>query len=126
MARPPRSKPAAQTAPAPDKLQKRFDRRVRLSWLALLTERALEALLWPFVVVCAFLVFSLLGGFDAFGPVGLLIGPLMMTGFLTLVSIYRERYRPFLFGERDSEIEMVAAEHGALTSENNLVEPGTS
>lgn len=70
--------------------------------------------------------FSLLGGFDAFGPVGLLIGPLMMTAFLTLVSIYRERYRPFLFGERESEAEMIAAEHGAQTPENNRVEPGTS
>jgi predicted PurR-regulated permease PerM len=40
--------------------------------------------------------FSLLGGFDAFGAVGLLIGPLMMTAFLTLVSIYREHYRPYL------------------------------
>jgi predicted PurR-regulated permease PerM len=39
---------------------------------------------------------SLLGGLDAFGPVGLLLGPLMMTAFLTLVSIYQEHYRPFL------------------------------
>jgi predicted PurR-regulated permease PerM len=45
----------------------------------------------------ALLVFlSLLGGLDAFGPVGLLMGPLMMTAFLTLVSIYQEHYRPFL------------------------------
>ena len=43
--------------------------------------------------------FSLLGGFDAFGPVGLLIGPLTMTAFLTLVEIYRDHYRPFLFPE---------------------------
>jgi predicted PurR-regulated permease PerM len=39
---------------------------------------------------------SLLGGLDAFGPVGLLMGPLMMTAFLTLVSIFREQYRPQL------------------------------
>lgn len=37
---------------------------------------------------------SLLGGLDAFGPVGLILGPLLMTVFLTLVSIYRESYRP--------------------------------
>ncbi len=39
---------------------------------------------------------SLLGGLEAFGPVGLLLGPLMMTAFLTLVSIYHEHYRPFI------------------------------
>jgi predicted PurR-regulated permease PerM len=40
--------------------------------------------------------FALLGGFDAFGPVGLIVGPMMMTVFLTLVEIFRDRYRPFL------------------------------
>lgn len=40
--------------------------------------------------------FALLGGFDAFGPVGLIVGPMMMTVFLTLVEIYRDRYQPFL------------------------------
>jgi len=40
--------------------------------------------------------FSLIGGFDAFGPVGLVVGPMMMTVFLTLVEIYRDRYQPFL------------------------------
>jgi predicted PurR-regulated permease PerM len=39
---------------------------------------------------------SLIGGAVVFGPVGLLLGPLMMTLFLTLAGIYRERYRPFL------------------------------
>jgi predicted PurR-regulated permease PerM len=39
---------------------------------------------------------SLLGGLDAFGPVGLLMGPLMMSAFITLVSIFREQYRPLL------------------------------
>ena len=39
---------------------------------------------------------SLIGGAIAFGPVGLLLGPLMMTLFLTLAGIYRERYRPFI------------------------------
>lgn len=39
---------------------------------------------------------SLIGGAVVFGPVGLLLGPLMMTLFLTLAGIYRERYRPFI------------------------------
>jgi predicted PurR-regulated permease PerM len=39
---------------------------------------------------------SLLGGFEAFGAVGIFLGPLMMTAFLTLVGIYQEHYRPFL------------------------------
>ena len=41
-------------------LAQRFERRVRLSRLALLGERVWEALLWPFLVVAAFLVVSLL------------------------------------------------------------------
>ena len=40
--------------------------------------------------------FALLGGFDAFGPAGLIVGPMMLTVFLTLVEIYRDRYQPFL------------------------------
>jgi predicted PurR-regulated permease PerM len=39
---------------------------------------------------------SLIGGAIVFGAVGLLLGPLMMTALLTLTSIYRERYRPFI------------------------------
>ena len=39
---------------------------------------------------------SLIGGVVAFGAVGLLLGPLMMTAFVTLIGIYRERYRPYL------------------------------
>lgn len=39
---------------------------------------------------------SLIGGLLAYGAVGILVGPLMMTAFLTLVSIYREHYRPWL------------------------------
>lgn len=37
---------------------------------------------------------SLLGGFEAFGPIGLLVGPLTMMVFLTLVDIFRRDYRP--------------------------------
>ena len=39
---------------------------------------------------------SLIGGLLVFGAVGILIGPLMMTAFLTLVSIYHDHYRPFI------------------------------
>jgi predicted PurR-regulated permease PerM len=52
--------------------------------------------------------FSLLGGFDAFGPVGLLLGPLMMALFLTLVEIYRDHYRPYLFSEPGPERGLAA------------------
>lgn len=45
---------------------------------------------------------SLIGGAVAFGAVGLLLGPLAMTAFLTLTGIYRERYRPAL-GASDPE-----------------------
>ena len=41
-------------------LASHFESRVRLSWLALFGERIWEALLWPFLVVASFLVFSLL------------------------------------------------------------------
>jgi predicted PurR-regulated permease PerM len=43
---------------------------------------------------------SLIGGAITFGAVGLLLGPLMMTAFLTIVEIYRERYRPYLSPRR--------------------------
>lgn len=56
--------------------------------------------------------FSLLGGFDAFGPVGLLIGPLMMVMFLTLVEIYRDHYRPYLFSEAIAGIAADATTQG--------------
>ena len=39
---------------------------------------------------------SLIGGLAAYGAVGILVGPLVMTAFLTLVSIYREHYSPWL------------------------------
>jgi len=38
---------------------------------------------------------SLIGGLVTYGAVGILVGPLMMTAFLTLVSIYREHYSPW-------------------------------
>ena len=41
-------------------LQRRFERKVRLSWLALQADRIWEALPWPFLVAALFLVVSLL------------------------------------------------------------------
>ena len=55
-----RSKETSPQRAEDNTLASRFERRVRLSWLALLGERIWEALLWPFLVVAAFLVFSLL------------------------------------------------------------------
>lgn len=40
---------------------------------------------------------SLLGGLDAFGPIGLLLGPLILTALVTLLSIYRECYLPWVY-----------------------------
>ncbi len=37
---------------------------------------------------------ALLGGFQAFGPMGLLVGPLTMMVFLALAEIFRHDYRP--------------------------------
>jgi uncharacterized protein (TIGR02302 family) len=53
-------KPADPETTENKALGRRFERRVTLSRLALLAERVWEALLWPFLVVCAFLVVSLL------------------------------------------------------------------
>ncbi|MET0667063.1 MAG: DUF4175 family protein, partial [Methyloceanibacter sp.] len=55
-----RSKPAPKDPTEDNALAKRFERKVRLSWFALLAERAWEALLWPFIVAATFLVVSLL------------------------------------------------------------------
>ncbi len=48
---------------------------------------------------------SLIGGAAAFGAVGLLLGPLTMTAFITLAGIYRERYRPVERAETATEPE---------------------
>jgi uncharacterized protein (TIGR02302 family) len=55
-----RSKETPPETAEDEALAKRFEARVRLSWLALLGECIWEALLWPFLVVAAFLVVSLL------------------------------------------------------------------
>lgn len=60
---------------------------------------------------------SLIGGVDAFGAVGLLLGPLVMTAFLTLVSIFQERYRPFVRTVSAAQAA-AAASPGATAAEN--------
>ena len=55
-----RAKKTPPKGPEDNALAKRFETRARLSWLALFGERVWEALLWPFLVVAAFLVVSLL------------------------------------------------------------------
>jgi predicted PurR-regulated permease PerM len=53
---------------------------------------------------------SLIGGAVAFGAVGLLLGPLTMTAFITLAGIYRERYR---------QVTMVAVEGDGSEAEES-------
>ena len=82
------NKDAAETR----ELTLRFERRVRLSWLALLAERIWEGLLWPFVVVCAFLVFTLFGGWSVIPPLAhrLLLGAFglaLLASFIPLVRL---------------------------------------
>jgi uncharacterized protein (TIGR02302 family) len=73
-------------------LAARFERKVRLSRLALLGERVWEALLWPFVVACAFLLVSLLDFWSLLPPLAhrlLLIafGVALVVSFLPLFRI---------------------------------------
>ena len=73
-------------------LAQRFDRRVRLSWLALLGERVWEALLWPFLVVLTFLVVSLLELWSLLPPLAHRIllcgfGLALIVSFLPLLRI---------------------------------------
>ncbi|MGD8439596.1 MAG: AI-2E family transporter [Holophagae bacterium] len=53
---------------------------------------------------------ALIGGLAAYGAMGILIGPLIMTAFLTLVSIFRDRYRPWLGIEGSGPAPAPAAE----------------
>lgn len=129
MARPSRSKDAATTAPAPDTLKRRFERRVGLSWLSLLVERAFEALLWPFVVVCAFLVFSLLGGWSLLPALAhqILLGLFLVAFVVALVPLWRidvpTRAEALRRLERDSGIQ-----HRPASSYEDTLEaaPGTA
>src|SRR3990170_1400111 len=84
-----------ETSPetAEDKtLAKRFEGRVRLSWVALLGERVWEALLWPFLVTLAFLVVSLLELWSFLPPLAhrLLLGGFglaLVVSFLPLLRL---------------------------------------
>ena len=92
MARPSSSSTSAKDAAEAKALKNRFERRVFLSWLALFVERAWETLLWPFVVVSAFLVFTLLGGWSLTPPLAhrVLLGAFglaLLVSFLPLVRI---------------------------------------
>jgi uncharacterized protein (TIGR02302 family) len=91
MARPSRSRPTPKEAAEASALEKRFETRVRLSWLALLAEHAWEALLWPFVVVCAFLVFTLFGGWSLMPPLAhrILLGAFGLALILSFLPLVR-------------------------------------
>jgi predicted PurR-regulated permease PerM len=39
-----------------------------------------------------FLVFSVLGGLVLYGPIGLFVGPVLVSLFMTALQIYREEY----------------------------------
>ena len=83
--------PSPETAEA-SPLTQRFDRRVRLSWLALLGERVWEALLWPFLVILTFLVVSLLELWSLLPPLAhrILLGGFglaLLVSFLPLLRI---------------------------------------
>jgi len=86
------SRPETSSPQAVDTLAQRFDKRVRLSWLAILGERVWEALLWPFLVVSAFLVMSLLELWSLLPPLAhrLLLGGFglaLIVSFLPLLRL---------------------------------------
>src|SRR4029079_16089521 len=78
--------------PENDALARRFERRVRLSQLALLGERVWEALLWPFLVVAIFLIVSLLDLWPLLPPLAhrALLGAFgiaLLVSFLPLIRL---------------------------------------
>jgi len=80
----------AQTA-ADSALARRFERKVRLSWLALLAERVWEALLWPFIVACTFLLISLLDLWSFVPPLlhRLLLGAFAVAFIVSFLPLFR-------------------------------------
>ena len=123
------SKDAAGSTVAPDTLTRRFERRVRWSWVALFAERVFESLLWPFVAVCAFLVFSLLGGWGLLSPVAhqVLLGLFLIALIIALVPVWRidvpTRAEALRRLERDAGIKHRPASSYEDTLE---AEPGTA
>jgi uncharacterized protein (TIGR02302 family) len=77
----------SQTPATEDNLRaRRFEARVRFSWFALLGERVWEALLWPFLVITAFIVVSLLELWSLFPP---LLHRVLLGGFaLALIGSF--------------------------------------
>jgi uncharacterized protein (TIGR02302 family) len=74
------AKKALRETPEDKSLARSFEWRVALSGLALVGERAWEALLWPFIVLAAFLIVSL---FDLWG----LLPPLLHRALLVAFGV---------------------------------------
>ena len=78
--------------PTGDKpLAQGFEWRVRLSRLALVGERVWEALLWPFLVVCAFVIISLLELWSVLPPLlhKVLLGAFGLALVMSLLPLFR-------------------------------------
>jgi uncharacterized protein (TIGR02302 family) len=86
-----RTKPAPMDSAADSALARRFERKVRLSWLALLAERVWEALLWPFIVASAFLLISLLDLWSFVPPLAhrLLLGAFGLAFIASFLPLFR-------------------------------------
>ena len=87
-----RPKPTPPEPAEDNALAKRFERKVRLSRLALLAERIWEASLWPFIIVCAFLIVSLLELWTVLPPLlhRVLLGAFglaLLASFLPLIRL---------------------------------------
>ena len=77
---------SSQDRPEDTALARRFEWRVGLSRLALIGERVWEALLWPFLVLAAFLILSLFDLWSAMPPL-LHRGLLIAFGIAFLISL---------------------------------------
>lgn len=86
-----RPKPTPPATAEDRTLAKRFESRVRLSWLALVAERIWEALLWPFLVICAFLVVTLLDLWSITPPLAhrVLLGAFALALALSFLPLIR-------------------------------------
>jgi len=87
-----RAKDIPPKGPEDSGLVKRFETKVRLSWLALLAERVWETMLWPFLVIAAFLVVSLLELWSLLPPLAhrLVLGAFglaLIVSFLPLLRV---------------------------------------